>query len=493
MKVFSSFRFRLLLVLAFLLVVTLSVQYYLNLRTEQQNAILRKKQEQALVAGIVLGVNGMQSPDYRLKDLVETEKFFGERIVGRIQDIIVISNELEIYDSLNPDYLPVSTEDGEIIYKKLEELTDLPPLVDSEKLGEDAAKFPNAYKTDETADAEAHVIPIETNRGRWYIMVVLRNDRNLLSWRAALSLVYTLAVLLVSTAVTIFLVWRFTRPIANLSEAARRVAEGDLTVRIPVANQADEMGKLAIQFNEMISQLQRKEMLEEQLKEAEKSAVVGRLASAIAHEIRNPLNYINLTLDYLKAKFAPGDERRADFDKLTLQLKEEVARINQLVTDFLNYSRPLKLSFQKIDLQSVIDSSIRLAEAESEDLPIRISFLKSVHAVEVRADEQALRSVFNNLFINAIQAMGEKGGELRVSVSEKDGFVEVEVSDTGIGIPPENIPKIFEPYFSTKETGTGLGLAIVKRIVDEHKGKIEVESKVGVGTRFILKLPKNLG
>lgn len=491
MRFLESFRIKLLLVLAFLLIVTLGVQYYLNLRTEEQNAILRKKQEQALVAGIVLGVNGMQSPDYRLRELVDRDKFFEEKIIDRIQDIIVISNDWEVYDSLSPNYLPTTNENGEIVYKRLEDLKDLPPLVDAERLGEDAARFPNAYRSDnETSDAEAHVIPIETNRGRWYIMVVLKNDRSLLSWRAALSLVYTLGVLLISTIVTILLVWRFTRPIADLSEAARKVAEGNLEVRVPVGKRTDEIGKLAMQFNDMIAELEKKRRLEEKLKEAEKSAVVGRLASAIAHEIRNPLNYINLTLDYLRAKFAPEDERRADFDKLTSQLKLEVARINRQITDFLNYSRPPKMNFQLIDVEKAILDSLKLAGAESEDLSVKVDFSINGKDTKIKADEQALRSVFSNLFINAIQAMGEKGGELRINVSDADEFVKIEISDTGIGISPENLPKIFEPYFSTKETGTGLGLAIVKRIVDEHKGKIEVESKEGVGTKFTLRFPK---
>lgn len=492
MKVLNSFRFRLLLVLTFLLLITLGVQYYLNLRTEEQNAILRKKQEQALVAGIVLGVNGMQSPDYRLRELVEKEEFFEEKIIDRIQDIIVITNDWEIYDSLNPAYLPTVDDEGNIIYKKLADLKDLPPLVDSERLGEEVARFPNiATRETETTDAEAHVIPIETNRGRWYIMVVLKNDRNLLSWRAALSLVYTLAVLLASTAVTIFLVWRFTKPIANLSDAARRVAEGDLNVRVPVKNPNDEMGMLATQFNEMIAQLAKKSRLEEKLKEAEKSAVVGRLASAIAHEIRNPLNYINLTLDYLRTKFAPDDERRHDFEKLTGQIKQEIARINLQITDFLNYSRPPKLNLQEIEITKIIEDSINVAKAESEDLPVKITFVHLDGDGRMKGDEQALRSVFNNLFINAIQAMTNAGGELHIALSDENDFVKIEVSDTGIGIPEENLSKIFEPYFSTKDTGTGLGLAIVKRIVDEHKGTIEVKSKEGSGTKFTLRFPKN--
>ncbi|MFN3330659.1 MAG: hypothetical protein ACK419_07025, partial [Pyrinomonadaceae bacterium] len=171
MKIFvlklSLFRTKLLIVLAFLLIVTLGVQYYLNLQNEKQNADLRKKQEQALVAGIVLGVNGMQSP-YRMSEILEQENqfFFGEKIRNRIQDVIVISNDWTVYDSLNPDYLPTTDENGKTVYKKLSELKDLPPLVDVERLGEDKSKFPNAVIENENAEAEAHAIPIETNRGR---------------------------------------------------------------------------------------------------------------------------------------------------------------------------------------------------------------------------------------------------------------------------------------------------------------------------------------
>ncbi|GIU81887.1 MAG: sensor histidine kinase [Acidobacteria bacterium] len=497
MKIFvlklSLFRTKLLIVLAFLLIVTLGVQYYLNLQNEKQNADLRKKQEQALVAGIVLGVNGMQSP-YRMSEILEQENqfFFGEKIRNRIQDVIVISNDWTVYDSLNPDYLPTTDENGKTVYKKLSELKDLPPLVDVERLGEDKSKFPNAVIENENAEAEAHAIPIETNRGRWYVMVILKNERNLIAQRAALSLTYTLAVLLISTTVTVILVWRFTKPIANLSEAARKIAQGDLSVRVPVGNRTDEMGKLAVQFNEMIAQLEKNKKLEQQLKEAEKNAVVGRLASAIAHEIRNPLNYINLTLDHLRAKFAPEDKtRKADFEKLTTQLKAEVARINQQITDFLHYSRPPKLNLKPLEIRKIIEDSIRVAEAEAEDLSVEINFSCANETPEIMGDEQALRSVFNNLFINAIQAMTEKGGTLTISVApDSEGFVKIEVADTGIGIPPENLPKIFEPYFSTKETGTGLGLAIVERFVNEHKGKITVESELGKGTKFTLRLPK---
>jgi signal transduction histidine kinase len=490
---FNTFRGRLLVVLAVLLIVTLGFQFYLNYQTELQNAELREKQEQALVAGIVLGVNGMQS-NYRLRELVtqEGQPFFDQETTKRIQDVIVISNDLEVYDSLNSDYLPTEDDGGETIYKKLSELTDLPPITDADKLGEDRAKFPNADKAaTDAANAEAHVVPIETNQGRWFVMVILKNDRNLQAWRAAQPLIYTLGILLISTLVTILLVWRFTRPVANLSNAAREVAEGNLCVRVPDDGRTDEMGTLAARFNEMTRELEKKSEIEAKLKEAEKSAVVGRLGSAIAHEIRNPLNYINLSLDHLRAKFAPEENgKRENFEKLTAQLKTEVARINSQITDFLNYSRPPKLNLEPTDAAQVVEASLRIVEAEAADLNIKINLQKAADTPPIFGDAEYLRSVFNNLFINAVQAMEKIGGELNVSITPEEDFVRIEITDTGAGIPEENLTKIFEPYFSTKETGTGLGLAIVKRVVEEHNGKIDVESELNEGTKFTVRLPK---
>ena len=155
---------------------------------------------------------------------------------------------------------------------------------------------------------------------------------NVLERQSSRSALYTLAVLFVTTLVTGFFVWRFTRPIKELSTAARKVAGGNFDVQVP-ADRLDEMGTLASAFNEMTAKLGRARELESQLHQAEKGAVVGRLAAAIAHEIRNPLNYINLTLDHLRSSFAPSDpNKRATFVRLTDQLKTEVARINRHIT-----------------------------------------------------------------------------------------------------------------------------------------------------------------
>jgi signal transduction histidine kinase len=265
---------------------------------------------------------------------------------------------------------------------------------------------------------------------------------------------------------------------------------GDLTVRVPDSARLDEMGLLASNFNEMTAELEKTRVLEEQLRQAEKSAVVGRLGSAIAHEIRNPLNYINLTLDHLKAKFPPGDESKTDeYKRLIGQIKNEVARINQQISDFLNYSRPAKANLQPIEARKVVEESLRLVEGQAEENDIKIAVVEHEDVPQIMGDPEFLRSVFNNLFINAVQSMGTQGGKLNIKISPEGNAVRFEISDTGNGISAENLSKIFEPYFSTKETGTGLGLAIVQKIVEIHNGTIEVASTEGEGTKFTVRLP----
>jgi len=495
MNFFNTFRGRLLLILGFLLIATLGVQYYLNLLTQEENNDLRDAQTQALVAGFVVGSYSLTGEE-RIQDLVDRpgQTFLDESAKERIRDIIVIDSNWQVTDSQNPDYWPSESDDGNLIYRKLKELTDLPPLMEGERLGADLPNFPNQRTSEnKNADDEAHAVPIETSLGRWYVMVLLQNDKSEAVWRAAKPLVGMLALLSISTLITFLLVWRFTRPIANLSDAARRVAEGDLRVRVPEDKRNDEMGQLSRRFNEMTAELEKSKELENQLQQAEKSAVIGRLGSAIAHEIRNPLNYINLTLDHLRSKFTPeATEKREAFANLTSQLKIEVARINQQISGFLNYSRPAKADLLPVEVRGVIEDSLRIVEAQAAENKIEIGVVEHENVPKILGDTEYLRSVFNNLFINALQSMEKSGGRLNIKIAP-DGsnkFVRIEVADTGNGISEENLSKIFEPYFSTKETGTGLGLAIMQKIIDLHNGVIEVESKLGEGTKFTVKLPK---
>lgn len=493
MEIFGTFRGRLLLILAFLIITTLGVQYYLNLLTQNENTELIALQQETLVAGMKLGVSGITSSEY-MQDLLAKP---GQTLLGpdereRIIDVITVDNNWQIIDSLNPERLPTKNESGDVIYKKLADLMNLPPLVKGSQLGDDLVNFPNRRTAEnKNANDEAHVIPIPTSDGRYYVMVLLKNNKSEAAWRAAQPLLATLGILLISTLVTMYLVWRFTRPLTNLSSAAQEVAAGNLSVRVPDFDRTDEMGQLARNFNEMTSELEKTRELETQLQQAEKSAVIGRLGSAIAHEIRNPLNYINLTLDHLRSKFAPEEaDRKATFIKLTSQLKDEVARINQQITDFLNYSRPASVDLHPINARETVEESLRIVEGQAAENNIKIAIVEHEDVPQIMGDPEFLRSVFNNLFINAVQAMGQEGGKLGVKILPDAEFVQFEITDTGNGISVENQQKIFEPYFSTKETGTGLGLAIVQKVVEMHNGTVDVESTEGDGTKFTVRLPK---
>lgn len=492
----ESFRARLLLLLALMLGITLGVQYYFNLRSVRSNAHIIVDQEQAIMTGVALGLKSLQSTQYLdkiirgLRDPILNDKN------GRVKNILVVDDAGNIRDSIIPEYVPEKNDDNTTKYVHFSELK-LPPLRSAVQLTDDREQLPSWLTPSTDTDfgaAGAFYFPVQTDTGRQFIIVELGSANSLTSLleaQASRSALYTLLLLLVTTVVTGFFVWRFTRPIKQLSIAARSVAGGNFDVRVNT-DRRDEMGTLAAAFNEMTAGLGRTRELESQLHQAEKGAVVGRLAAAIAHEIRNPLNYINLTLDHLRSSFAPSDlEKQKTFVRLTDQLKQEVARINRHISDFLKYSRPSKLELQEVNLRAEVEDALRLVEVRAEECGIETRIVQEDQIPAVFADREALRSVLTNLMINAVESIDSTGGgSITVALSNADDkSVKVEISDTGSGIAAEDIAKVFEPYFSTKETGTGLGLAIVRKAVDDHGGTISLVSKEGQGTTFTIILP----
>jgi signal transduction histidine kinase len=257
------------------------------------------------------------------------------------------------------------------------------------------------------------------------------------------------------------------------------------------------LGALTETFNEMLAGLRSKEELEEQLQRAERSAVVGRLASGIAHEIRNPLNFINLSIDHLREQFAPAAEAsRAEYARILGTIKDEIGRLNRLVSNFLSYGRPARLKLLEVDARSLVEEVVGLVRAQAEQQGVRV-VVTEVEGDEaarrsdhfLRADAELIKTCFSNLVINSLQAMPE-GGELKVTLRPRGPAVEIEFADTGSGIAPEALGQIFEPYYSTKETGIGLGLPLTKKIIEDHGGEIAVTSEPGAGTTFTVTLPR---
>jgi signal transduction histidine kinase len=264
-------------------------------------------------------------------------------------------------------------------------------------------------------------------------------------------------------------------------------------VKVPEGG-AVETDSLSHTFNEMVERLRENRLLEERLHFAERSTALGRLASAVAHEIRNPLNFINLSIDHVRERLAPAEPaRRQDFERILANVKAEVLRLNRLVGDFLSFGKPMRLHPRICAVDEVLGEVAALVDHKARDQGIALAVDAEPDLPRTVADPELLKTCFLNLMINAVDAMPD-GGLLTVTVrrsggGEGNGAIEVTVSDTGRGMTAEEIRGAFEPYYSTKDAGLGLGLALTRKIVSDHGGAIELESVPGRGTTARIVLP----
>jgi two-component system NtrC family sensor kinase len=296
------------------------------------------------------------------------------------------------------------------------------------------------------------------------------------------------ASILLAILIGIPVAWSITRPLTELARATREVARGDWSVRVPVYGRG-ETGILAESFNTMVSTLNE---TQEQLVQKEKLASVGQLAAGVAHEINNPLGSVLLYADILR-KETPDDnaQQKADLEMII----NEATRCKVIVNDLLNFSRQNEVMAQATELNTTLGELVE--EASKQDLYQHVEFVLQLapDLPPLQADPLQIRQVFLNLMSNAAEAMPGGGRlTLRTRKGPADGFVTVEVEDTGTGIPEENMKKLFTPFFTTKPIGkgTGLGLAIIYGIVKMHRGQISVQSQEGKGTTFTLTLREKL-
>jgi signal transduction histidine kinase len=214
----------------------------------------------------------------------------------------------------------------------------------------------------------------------------------------------------------------------------------------------------------------------------EKLAAIGTLAGSVAHELRNPLGIISNSIHFLNLRLPKTDEKIERHSKLILEQSEKVDRI---ILDLIDFARTGSIKARMVDLKSFIEESLDHIP-KSELIKIETSIEAALPAILL--DPEKMKQAVENIVINAQQAMPDSG-RLEITAIRKDTMVEIAFKDNGVGIPGENLPKIFDPLFSTKTKGLGLGLAIAKEIVEHHGGTIVVESQVGVGTTFTIKLP----
>jgi two-component system, NtrC family, sensor kinase len=342
-------------------------------------------------------------------------------------------------------------------------------------------------------------------------------DRELLLFRRSSLSITALAVLLLAAFFFFFAQAQVVRPVAALVEGTRRVARDQLDLEIRTDSRG-ELGLLAASFNDMTRSLRRlagelhqvMESLEakveertaelrtahEQLVRTEKLSALGKLSASIAHEINNPLAGI-LTFAKLMIRTLeqgpPDDAGRKVLVKNLALVQRETERCSAIVRNLLDFARERPLSLAEVSVNQVVEESISLIAHQVAMLGVVLE--KDLARVPpVEADFGQLRQACVNIAMNACEAMG-KGGRLTIATRPvpDQGAVEITLTDTGPGIPPEILRKIFDPFFTTKERGTGLGLSVVYGIVERHKGKVEVQSEIGKGTRFIIRLPARVG
>lgn len=280
-----------------------------------------------------------------------------------------------------------------------------------------------------------------------------------------------------------------TRPLDQLKvlvEANRRIAEGDMSVRVPVRAGGD-VGLLETSFNSMLDTLQ---ATQDQLVQSEKLASVGQLAAGVAHELNNPLGTVLLYSDILLKELDPDSPYRDDIEVIV----KETKRCKGIVSALLEFARQYQVVTQPTDLNALIDEVAEVEMKHYPDSQVEIIFDLDHSLPTIQADTAQMHQVLVNLIDNAIEAMPD-GGELTLRTRNKpNGMITLEIADTGVGIPSENVVKVFTPFFTTKPTGkgTGLGLAIVYGIIKLHRGQISVRSEIDRGTIVTIQLPIKL-
>lgn len=302
-----------------------------------------------------------------------------------------------------------------------------------------------------------------------------------------------LCTMLMGMFAVVYLAFRFTKPIDLLVVGAQQVAQGNLYVSLPQVG-TDEIGKLSGTFNQMVDRLRQSRALQERLNEAEKLSLLGRFAAVVAHEVRNSLNFINLSIDQIRAKHTDGDTRaRTELQRNLNNIKEEIGRLNHLVNDFLAVGRQMPPALAPCDLRKTLGEAVALAEKQSRGQNVKISVNLPAELPAFSLDAGQIKTCFLNILTNAIQAM-PSGGEVHITAQQVTAdpateALQLRFADDGPGIAPADRAKVFTPFYSTKATGFGLGLAITKKIVDDHGGRVFVTGNDGPGTVVVMELP----
>ncbi len=468
-----SLNRKLILIMLFLSFILISVLMFLYSQSEQALFRERERQTMELTKAIQIGVEEVTASG--ATDEARLSKYLKELNAKGVKEISIISNADEIVASTNMAKIgqPLTHKRKELIIKA--------------ELGEPISDEGSTYNV---------IVPVVAGNTQYgYIHLKINKDdfSQILRINALKRIAATLFVFGIGIIMALILSKRYTRPIQNVVDAAMRVAAGDLNQNIPVQSR-DEIGQLSESFNFMVQKLRETRTLEEKLREAEHLSGLGQLSRNMAHEIRNPLNFINLSIDHIGEKYRPEDEEnKKRFNNLISGIKQEVHRLNKLVNDFLDYSRPIKLNIKRVRVGELLEDVMALiwAKAEADEINITKDYSADV---QIDVDTDLFKSCILNIITNAFHAMETSQRKiLKIKTELIDNEFILSITDTGMGVSHENLSRIFEPFFSTKQNGLGLGLPMTMRVMEEHGGRVDFNSVEGKGSDVKLILPLSKG
>ncbi len=366
------------------------------------------------------------------------------------------------------------------------------PLI-GEVLQQNRAVSASVEWTNDPASAETfYTLPLAGPNGRLLAVLLVGSSRRnlvLLVRRIRLSaLLVGAGGLLIGLALSWWAAARVAQPVLELAAGAREVAAGRWDARVDIASK-DEVGELARSFNQMTGQLVEQR---ERLVQAERVAAWRELARRLAHELKNPLFPLQITVENMqRARQASPEQFDEVFRESTGTLLAELDNLKTILNRFGDFAKMPAPERHPLDLNELVRGVVKLFEAQFAApgrAPIRAELKLDERLGPIQADPTLLRRAVENLVLNALDAMPD-GGTLTLATARRDGAAELVVSDTGKGLTPEECDRLFTPYYTTKQHGTGLGLAIVQSVVSDHGGKISVESAPDRGTTFRIVLP----
>jgi len=334
----------------------------------------------------------------------------------------------------------------------------------------------------------AVILPGYTERPPAVLLIgnSLQQQRMLEAHIEKVSLLIALFGALFGVVVSTVIATRIVHPVRDLADAAAKIGSGDWNVHVEPAS-SDEIGKLAEAFNQMTQELigQR-----ERLVQSERVAAWRELARRLAHELKNPLFPLQITVEnLLRARESSPEQFEEVFRESTSTLLAEIANLKTIISRFSDFSKMPAPQIQAVDLNDLVLSIVQLFQGQLMREPARItSDLQLGKVPLVSGDPVLLRRVIENLVLNAVDAL-PKGGRLICRTGMADKYVFFELSDTGVGLTPEECERLFTPYYTSKQHGTGLGLAIVQSVISDHHGRITVSSRKDAGTTFHVELP----